>query len=414
MVRVYSLFELSSYIKRVVALNFNEMVWVRAEILNVKSSRGHTYLELVEKDTDTENLRAQLNAIIWARQHQMLKKRYGNQFDEIISKGAEVSLLVSVEFHEIYGFSLQVHNFDPDYTLGKLALVRQQVLDKLKRDGLISKNKDLELPEVLQRIAIISSDQAAGLQDFLYQLHKNSFGYAFSTEVFSSSMQGLYTREEFLSSIRKIFSRTSDFDCIVVVRGGGSRADLKIFDDFEISKAVTLAGLPVLTGIGHETDESIVDLVAYKSFNTPTAVASYIIERNFSFEQKLSSALQLIKDRALRTVTTQHQWIHGKLERTQTLAQLNLKVHQAGLLQLIDKMHFLQDRCLKDAKTALLSFSKSLDLLNPKTTLQRGYTMTELDGFPLRSIKKIKPDQQLVTTLLDGRIWSRVEKTHRS
>ena len=110
----------------------------------------------------------------------------------------------------------------------------------------------------------------------------------------------------------------------------------------------------------------------------------------------------------------QHQWVHGKLERTQALAQLNLKVHRAGLLQLIDKMHFLQDRCLKDAKTALLSFSKSLDLLNPKTTLQRGYTMTELDGFPLRSIEKIKPDQQLVTTLLDGRIWSRVEKTHRS
>jgi exodeoxyribonuclease VII large subunit len=414
MIRVYSLFELSRHIKRVIALNFDEMIWVRTEILDVKYSRGHTYLELVEKDVATENIRAQSKAIVWAQQFTLLKKKYGAQVEEIIAKGVEVSLFVSVEYHEIFGLSLHVHNIDPDYTLGKLALARQQVLEKLQREGLISKNQNLILPEVLQRIAIISSESAAGLQDFLHQLRNNSFGYVFSTVVFSSSMQGQYTREEFLSTMKKIRACSDDFDCIAIVRGGGSRADLKIFDDYEISKAVTLAVLPVFSGIGHETNQSVVDLVSYKSLKTPTAVAAYIIERNLSFEQKMSFTLQQIKDKANLAVAIQKQRTQIKLERIHSLAQLNLKVHQGELLQLKEKIHFLIDHCLTGAQSALQAASKSLELLDPQTILRRGYSKTEVDGYPVKSIKMVKPDQKMLTLVLDGKIWSKVTKTQNS
>ena len=277
-----SLFELHRQIKEELELAFPESYWVVAEIAQITPDRrkGHCYLTVVDKgDSTGGQLLAQARATIWSARFQMLSRYFEEKTGQQLKAGLKILFQASVKFHELYGMSLDIMNIDPNYTIGDLARQRQETLKRLEAEGLLTANKELELSEVPQRLAIVSSATAAGYQDFIHQLKNNAYGYTFSTTLFPATVQG----NEAPASIRKalnLIGRYSDrFDACVIIRGGGSQTDLGCFDDYTVAAAIGNLPLPVLTGIGHERDESIADLVAHTRLKTPTAVATFLLDR---------------------------------------------------------------------------------------------------------------------------------------
>ena len=237
----YSLFELNGFIKRVISLNFDEAIWVRCELSQVNNSRGHYYLNLIEKDPQSDQIIAQSSAVIWRNKVHEINNNLAIPLDDILKEGQEVAMLVQVDFHERYGMKLVVNNFDTSYTLGKLALKRQQTIAELKKLKLLDVNGRLPLPEVIQSVAIISGETAAGFQDFCRQLQKNPYGYGFKARLFQAAMQGQNVEEEVGNALKQIDTLRDEFDVVVVIRGGGSRLDLSDFDSFALN--VTAAAI---------------------------------------------------------------------------------------------------------------------------------------------------------------------------
>ena len=262
-----SLAELAGFIRRVFALNLPSAVWVSAELGQVTTSRGHTWLTLVEKDGEGEAIIAQLDAVVWASRLAKLQKAHGLKLVRgVLQQGMSVRLQVTASFHERFGLKLVVEDVDPAHTLGSLEKRRQETLEALHRDGLLDRNARLPVPRVPQRIAVISSDTAAGLADFQRQLTDNRYGYHFKTELYPAAMQGAQTGEEITTRLRQIARRREDYDCIAIVRGGGGKT---AFDEEALCRNVAAASLPVLAGIGHEIDDTVLDRVVHRSLKTP-------------------------------------------------------------------------------------------------------------------------------------------------
>lgn len=282
-----SLFELHQQIREELEVAFPESYWVVAEVaqVNVDKRKGHCYLTLVDKGDDARQMLAQARATIWGTRYQMLGRYFEEKTGQPLKAGLKVLLQASVRFHELYGLSLDISNIDPNYTIGDLARQRQETLKRLEAEGLLTANKQLELPLVPQRLAVISSATAAGYQDFIHQLQNNSYGYVFETTLFPAVVQGNDSPASVAAAMARVIEEKENFDIIILIRGGGSQTDLSCFDDYKIAAAIGHSPLPVLTGIGHERDESIADLVAHTRLKTPTAVAGYLIDRFHEAEE---------------------------------------------------------------------------------------------------------------------------------
>ena len=361
-------------------------------------------------------------------------------------------LRVNIEYHEVYGLSLIVHNIDPAYTIGEMALKRKQIIERLESEGVIDLNKELPFPMLPSRIAVVSSEQAAGFKDFADELNRNEFGYKYFTKLFSAVMQGKETETSVCNAINKIFEETTCFDLIVIVRGGGSQADLSWFDNYNIAYLITQLPLPVLTGIGHEKDLSITDMVAHRSFKTPTAVADFIINQSLKTEEYLVQIRESIIDysremvRAKRIILNRlsvnmapmvRSSMHNKrilLNRsglrlsgnTQSYlshnrARLNTiraNVSKRSYKNMDDKNRQINDlknsfepaleRYKKQKQTILDNFSRSIDYLRPSRVLERGYSITLYDDKVVRSSDELKPGSEISTILHLGRVESKV------
>ncbi|MDW8231102.1 MAG: exodeoxyribonuclease VII large subunit, partial [Saprospiraceae bacterium] len=246
----YSLLDLNAHIRYAVALNFPEAIWVTAEIAQVNEARGHIFMDLVQKGEGEEGaIVAQAAAILWQRQYRQLRLQRGHALDEALCEGREVRLQVRVDFHERYGLKLIVLDADPAYTIGRMELQRRQTLKQLEEAGLLERNRSLPMPCVLQHIAVISSEGAAGLQDFQEHLRQNAFGFAFHLQLFSTAVQGENLEVEFLQALQQVALQAQAFDCAVVLRGGGARLDLSGFDALSVCRAAALLPIPLLTGI---------------------------------------------------------------------------------------------------------------------------------------------------------------------
>ena len=276
-----SLFELHQQIREELEVAFPDSYWVVAEVAQVSPDRrkGHCYLTLVDKGDDARQMLAQARATIWSARFQMLGRYFEEKTGQPLKAGLKILFQANVRFHELYGLSLDIVNIDPNYTIGDLARQRQETLKRLEAEGLLTANKALELPPVPQRLAIVSSATAAGYQDFIHQLQNNSFGYTFHTTLFPATVQGNEAPASVKRAMGLIAKQQERFDAVVLIRGGGSQTDLSCFDDYAIAAAIGHSPLPVLTGIGHERDESIADLVAHTRLKTPTAVANFLIDR---------------------------------------------------------------------------------------------------------------------------------------
>lgn len=285
----FSLFELQQQVKSCLDDSFALPIWVKAEISEMTVNRsGHCYLDLIETEPNSDTVIARCRATIWSYTFRMLKPYFETTTGQSFTEGIKVLLQAKIEYHEVYGISLNIRDIDPVYTLGDLARQRQEIIRRLKEDGVFDMNKDLELPAVAQRIAVISSPTAAGLQDFLDQLHQNKHQFVFYTKLFPAIMQGNEAPRSIMASLEQIFTYEDWFDIVVIIRGGGSQLDLACFDQYELAFHVAQFPLPVITGIGHDKDDSVVDLVAHTRLKTPTAVAEFLISGALAFAQELA------------------------------------------------------------------------------------------------------------------------------
>lgn len=298
----FSLSELNGEVKKALSASFTAPVWVVGEISEITvHANGHCYLTLIEKGETDDRLVAQARATIWSYTFRMLRPFFETTTGQRLTEGIKVLLQVSVEFHELYGYSLNVRNIDPTYTLGDQARKRREIIQRLTDEGVFTMNKELELPLVPQKIAIISSPSAAGYEDFMAQLTGNPGGFRFYTRLFPALMQGNQAEQSIVDALERIYPYEDFFDLVVIIRGGGSQVDLSCFDNYNVAYHVTQFPLPILTGIGHEKDDSIVDLVAHTRLKTPTAVAEFILDGAAAFEERLDqaeqSAIELINSR---------------------------------------------------------------------------------------------------------------------
>ena len=405
----YSLFELNEFIRQVLALNLAEPLWLKCELANVKISRGHCYLDLVQKGEETDEVIAQGQGVIWNKQFLQMQKKMGLQLDALLQSGMEVLLYVSVEFHERYGLKIVVENIDANYTLGKLELKRRETIELLEKDSLLEKNKLISLPVAIQRIAVISSENAAGFKDFLDQLFNNQFGYQFEIKIFPAAMQGNNAIREITSQLKSI-SKNS-FDVVVILRGGGSRLDLAVFDEYQLCWQIANAKLPVITGIGHEIDKAVADLAANTAVKTPTAAAAFIVQHNLDFESTVLNLGLEIKEIASHKLNEENILIKDLLHNAEFKA-INILQRQKMMLDYINKeVPAIVKNKIQNERIVLNSIEQAIRLLNPEIILKRGFSLTQKNGKTLKSISQLKTGDELVTFLHDGNFRSTVKKT---
>jgi exodeoxyribonuclease VII large subunit len=318
-----SLFELQRQVKGSLDDSFSMPVWVKAEISEMTVNRsGHCYLDLVETEAGTDNVIARCRATIWSYTFRMLKPYFETTTGQTFSEGLKVLVQAKVEYHEVFGFSLNIRDIDPVYTLGDLARQRREIIRRLQEDGVFEMNKDLELPLVPQRLAVISSPTAAGLQDFLDQLHNNPHQFVFYTRLFPAVMQGSEAPKSIMNALDLIYAYETYFDAVVIIRGGGAQLDLACFDQYELAFTVAQFPLPVITGIGHDKDDTVIDMVAHTRMKTPTAVAEFLISGALQFSQELNE----LEKHFTELITGQ---LDDQRERLNDAAdQLNLLVNQ--------------------------------------------------------------------------------------
>lgn len=396
----YSLFELNEFIRQVVALNFPEPVWVQAEVMQARCSRGHWYIDLVQKDEVDDEVKAQAQAVIWIGQAARIQRSLGQKLEDFLLPGVQVRLLVRVEFHERYGLKLNVQDIDTAFTIGQLEQQRLLTLDRLQREGLLELNKQLLLPPVLQRIAVISSEQAAGYADFCHQLLNNPYGYRFHTQLFNAAVQGVNVASEFVSRLASIDPKK--FDCVVVIRGGGSRLDLAAFDGWEVCAAAARCPLPVLVGIGHETDRTLLDLVAHTALKTPTAVAEFIVQRNAYFEATLLEMGEQIRHLARELLHEAAIELNFRAQLLRSNAQRLIDGKSMQLEYLERTLPASVERILSSHQLQLQSYEYTIQALDPVNTLKRGFAIVRKNGRAVKNIDELVPGDEVEGQVSDG------------
>ena len=315
--KIFRLYQLCESIRRALEqATGGRKFWVSCEISGISERRGHRYLELV--DVEEEEPVARVQAVLWQGTYNNLRAEYGSDFDALIETGKKVLLQCSVEYHEYYGLKLVIHDADPAYTLGDLELRKKQTLEQLKKEGLLRRNAGLPLKRVIKRILIISSPSAAGLEDFVKHLENNSFGYVFSSLLLETPVQGASAEGPLIQAVTEASQYNAD--AVVIIRGGGSRLDLEVFNSYGLGKAIAHCNIPVFTGIGHETDETIADACAFMRCKTPTAVAHYIIEYNASFHALIQQIFERIGSEAQVMVERKYRILHNGMQHFKRLS----------------------------------------------------------------------------------------------
>lgn len=427
-----SLSELAELIEQGLQKSLQPSYWVVAEISEIQANRnGHCYLELIEKPEDEQNPVAKMRAMIWANVYKLMDPYFESETGSHLAVGMKIMVLVSVTYHALYGLSLQITDINPVYTIGEDEQRRLKIIRQLEEEGIMELNKEVPLPTVIQRIAVISSPTAAGFQDFMNQLNYNQYGFKFQTTLFPAAMQGVEVEKSIVSQLDAIFQREQEFDAVVIIRGGGSRSDLRWFDSYEIAANVAQFPLPVITGIGHDKDQSITDLVANTSLKTPTAVAEFVVSVAAEYAEELDYYHERIKDIYDEIIEKQEQILQDFMSRVlqsmkivmlQTngvLKEYKNKIQYASVVRLNaqkNDLSNLRQRLKEQCNRQLFVQQKALDLVetkilakNPETILQQGYTITTNGvGDILKSAKQAKKAETIITHFSDGEITSHI------
>ena len=447
--------ELNKSIQLVLNSQFNSTYWIVAEINEHKVNySGHCYLELIEKDPFVDTIIAKTRATIWAGTYRKLLPYFETTTKHAFQEGIKVMIRASVEFHEIFGLSLNIVEIDPTYTLGDLEKQKQETIEKLKSEGVFNMNKETILPRVVQKIAIVSSERAAGFGDFLEQLKNNQHSFQFYCKLFPAVMQGENAEQSVINALEKIYSYENFFDVVVIIRGGGSKSDLSCFDKYWLTYHIAQFPIPVVTGIGHEQDDTIADMVAHTRLKTPTAVAAFIIDKAKEFEEYVDSLNSIFQDCITRQIFNEknklyrassnlfsnvqlvlarkNEYLQKKTMSTtnvtnnlvskkvndqfQNIERLNSVVSRKILISKYNLSntkaqvksnyrHFMQIK-----SESLKNNQKLIQAFNPQNVLNRGFSVTYKDGKVIKDNKDLKPGDQIVTKLKHGKINSKIIK----
>jgi len=406
----YSLFELNEYIKQVVALNFTEPIWVHCEISQVKESRGNVYLNLIQHSEDENQVMAQSAAMIWYKSYLFIKNKLGELLPSILQDGTKVLVKVNVSFHERYGMKLTIEDIDPSYTIGQMEMARQKILEQLKKAGVLEDNQFTYLPDVVQRIAVISSATAAGYADFIAQVENNEYGYQYKIELFQAAMQGANTEREVCAALDAIKENIDKYDCVAIIRGGGSKLDLASFDNYNIGHKIASFPIPVITGIGHEIDSTVADIVSYSPLKTPTAVASFFVNRNMQFEAEILEMMAFINQISTQKVE------FAKLELEQITQLVKIKpleiTKQAGLqlTQLKELLKQAAKYSLKELAENINFSEKIIKISDPQNTLKRGYILLKKGEQTITSLDEIKEGDAVELNFHNGSTSATINK----
>jgi exodeoxyribonuclease VII large subunit len=385
-----TLYDLAVLIRRTIDQGLPNTYLVTAEIQSLSVNRsGHAYLELVEKSEEGDRVISQARATIWAGQYRMIKAYFESATGRQLQSGIRIMVKAKVNYHEIYGLSLNITDILPEYTVGEIAMQRQRTIDQLKADGIFDMNRTLALPRLVQRIAVISSATAAGYGDFCKQLQGNQYGYYFSATLFEAAVQGDGAAASIIEALDSIAECRDQFDCVAIIRGGGSKTDLACFDQLAISQHICQFPLPIITGIGHDRDESVADLVANTPLKTPTAVAQFLIDRAHGCDMALNAKSAAIMRKVAMAMS-------GK----------------------ISAVYMAWDRIINRVKNRLLQADARLQTIeariearSPKAVLRRGYTYVMVDGKIVTTAAQLKDGQKITTVFNDGTATSVVTET---
>lgn len=401
--KTITLSQLQRQVKQTLTEQFALPVWVSAEISELKVNyAGHCYLELIEKGEDDAIPKAQARATIWRNRYPHLSSYFEAETGQPLTAGIRILAQVLVSYHELYGFSLQINDIDPAFTLGEMERQKNATIRRLQEEGVWEMNRSVELPAVVQRLAIISSAKAAGFQDFTNELKKSR--YAFHTTLFEAVMQGQSAEESIIDALGRVADRMEQFDAVVIVRGGGSQSDLSCFNAYRLSNHVAQFPLPVLTGIGHDKDQSVVDMVAASPHKTPTAVAAWLVERMADLEGWLEGAATQLHEttlRHLREAALGLERMSGELHRTtkETLLTEQLKLNHHAL-QLPDRVaDFLARQRMRLEQAEKLTESRS-----PRHILQLGFAIVRSEGRVLKTTSEVAKAPSIEIELNDGTI----------
>lgn len=406
-INVQSLYELNLNIKRVLSGGFPQLVWVRAELSDVRyNQNGHCYLEFIEKDSVGRNVIARTRGVIWSNTFKLLKAYFEAETGQQFTSGLKVMVEVSIDFHENYGLSLTVHGIDPSYTLGDQARNRQAIIKQLEEDGVIDLNKELAFSSPTTRIAIISSPTAAGYEDFLKQLNNNVYGFKFYTKLFPAIMQGERTEESVISALERIYNYLDNFDVVTILRGGGATSELSSFDSYLLAANCAQFPLPIVTGIGHERDETVLDIVAHTRAKTPTAVAEFLINLLLDEANLLSEIEKQIVYTTNSLQQKQMQKFEGLASRFSYLTKGQIKEQIKELDNIAGRLKNLSLQMLDNQRKDIVLKEEQLRLLSPETILKKGYTLTLKDKKPLKSVTELKSGDEVSLLFKDGQIES--------
>ena len=428
-----SLLELNSLVRELIEMEMPNEYWVEAELSECRESRGHCYMELIQRDERSATPVARASAKCWASKWMLVRAHFERTTGQQLRAGMKVLLSVYAQFHEAYGFSWIVTDIDPNYTLGDQARRRQEIILQLKEEGVFDLQRELHLPMFCLNIAVISSQTAAGYGDFAAQLADAPF--AFRTQLFAATMQGEGVEQSIIAALERIYNAQStmhnaQFDCVVIIRGGGATSDMSGFDTLALAENVANFPIPIITGIGHDRDESILDMVSHQRVKTPTAAAAFLIDHAQTVLDSLNDAQNRISRHALQRMLTlnaqltalntqianvfsvvktrQDARLNQMYSRIAHQAQQRLVTRQSSLTALSDRIPMLLDRRLQAEKHRLELLTEKVKTLDPALLLKRGYSITMKDGHAVRDPKDLRPGDQIETRLEKGTFKSTV------
>ncbi len=428
-----TLLELNSLVRQAIELTLPNEYWVEAELSELRESRGHCYMELIQKDPQSNTPVARASAKCWHRTWMAVRPYFERTTGQQLRPGMKVLLKVYPQFHEAYGFSWIVSDIDPTFTLGDMARKRREIIRILKEEGVFDLNRELPMPMFAQRIAVVSSETAAGYGDFCNQLADNEHGFRFTTRLFPTIMQGERVEESIIAALDRINSEADEFDCVVIIRGGGATSDMSGFDTLALAENVANFPLPVITGIGHDRDESILDMVAHTREKTPTAAAAFLIDnlQNIStFIDNCHERINTIANRRLEREKHRLDRLSERIPALFSIVRMSRERHldnyhnriAAALDRLISQQRHHIDILARviapSTERMMINEMHRIDMLahrtkhlDPALLLRRGYSITLKDGKAVRSVADLTAGDEIETRVADGTVKSTVNNS---
>lgn len=383
-----TLYALNNMVRSCIEEAMPHKYWVVGELIEVhEAAAGHCYIEIAQRDEATNSIVARARGTIWSRIYSLLRPYFLEQTGQGFAAGIKVMLQVTVEFHELYGYSLNVCDIEPAFTIGDIARRRMQIMQRLASEGVLNLNKELPFPLLPQRVAVISSATAAGYGDFCHQLQGNSYGFKFRTQLFPSPMQGDKVEEGIIAALDNIAADIDLWDVVVIIRGGGSTVDLTCFDTYDLANNCAQFPLPIITGIGHQRDDTLLDAVAHTRVKTPTAAAELLIHSMAAQAAYIDELGRGIADAIRATIDEASRRLHTLLQRLPIATALLMQRHHHSL-------DLIQHR---------------IDAASPQRILAMGYTLTTLNGRAVRKVDDVASGDMVVTYTADGKFVSEVK-----